>query len=209
MGDVVPELIALPHKQVAELAGVSARRLKSWWEIGLVRPTFERRLSDRTWVRLYGYYELLEALVVAELVGRGVATRHVHEIVDRLRSRGRDAPLSQVTFASRGSEVYFQEDDGEWEAGRRGQIVLAHVLHLEPLCDRILAAVRQRRGEPGAVERVRGRAGGKPVFAGTRVSVAVVKELLSAGQPAAEVSAAYPSLEEADVETAVRELGVA
>lgn len=56
------------------------------------------------------------------------------------------------------------------------------------------------------IESVPGKMAGKPVIAGTRITVELIQEKLKAGQTTGEILRDYPHLVEADVR-AVRRLG--
>lgn len=209
MGTVMADerLIALPADRAAQLAGVSERRVRSWAERGLVTPTVERRISEHRTVRLYGHRDLLCLLVTAELISRGASPQTVRKIVEHLRSRGYDEPLSQLVFAvdERDGQVYFQHPTGEWEGGKRpDQIVLHQVLNLKPLIARIRRAARRADHTVGQTEKRRGALGSKPVVAGTRVPVATIARYLDRGASTEDVLRAFPVLRAADVEAVRR-----
>jgi hypothetical protein len=77
--------------------------------------------------------------------------------VEHLRSRGYEAPLQELTFATLGQEIYFQHSDGSWEGDLRpDQKVLEKVLHLDPLRARITGGAERRAREAGQVIKKRG-----------------------------------------------------
>src|SRR5205814_7448869 len=155
-------------------------------------------------VRLFGFTDLLQLLVVAELRDR-LPLQHIRRVVGHLRGRGYEEPFRQLVFATVGKELYFQHPDGTWEGGLApDQVVFHEVIELEPLRRRI-DGVRQRPADTvGEVERARGRLGSKEVFAGTRIPVATVQAYLSRGFSDTDVLREYPDLTSADVETARR-----
>lgn len=203
------QLLAVTRNTAAKIARLSTRRVDYWAETGLVTPSADRRLTAHRRVRLYGFIDLLALAVAAELVERGASLQHVRQIVRRLKARGYERPLTQVTYATVGKQVYFQLEDGTWEGGLRpDQIVFHQVLNLEPIRHRISRAVTRDEQQVGRVEKRRGVHGSKPVLAGTRIPVATVQRYLEAGRSTADVLEAYPDLTEADVE-AVRRGAVA
>lgn len=199
------QLMAVPRDAAARIARLSVRRIDSWARTGLVEPTVDTRISTGR-VRLYGFLDLLALVIAAELIDRGVSVRHVGQIVEHLRSRGYDHPLSQLTFATIGHRVYFQHDDGTWEGDLRpDQLVLREVLDLEPLRRRIAEGAGRDRTLVGKVERRRGAMGGKPLLAGTRIPVETVRRYLAAGRSTDDIIEAFPMLTADDVETVRRE----
>jgi DNA-binding transcriptional MerR regulator len=205
------DLLAFPDTRAARLAGVSRRRLRYWEESGLVVPSIKRSFSPRHTVRLYAYQDLLALLVVALLrTERGMSLQHVRRVVAHLRSRGYDAPLSELRFATLGQEIYVQHPDGSWEGGLRpDQVVLFETIRLEPLRLRIEAAARRSAAEAGQVIRQQGVHASAPVFAGTRIRVSTVQAYLRNGYATQAILDAFPDLEPADVEEAGRLLAAA
>lgn len=114
--------------------------------------------------------------------------------------------MTQLKFATVGNYVYFQHDDGNWEAGLNpDQLVFHQVLDLSVVRQRIVNSVRRDERSAGQVERRRGTLGYKPVFAGTRIPVDTVRRYLQAGRSVDDVLEAFPDLTVADIETAQRE----
>lgn len=203
MGDDLDDLIALPEKRAAALAGVSTRMLLYWSVKGIVEPGIRRRLSLRTGVRLYTFQDTVSLLVAATLRKRGFSLHHVRRVVLHLRSRGYEAPLRELRFATFGKEIYFQHPTGEWEGGARpDQTVLSEVIDLALIRALVRAGARRPATSAGKIERRRGSVGSKPVFAGTRIPVDTVSQWLAHGFGPADVIEAYPDLTEADVDAA-------
>lgn len=197
------DLLAVPDKRAAAIARISMRQLRYWADTELVGPSVQREISERNHVRLYSFQDMLELLAVAELIHRGVTLQHVRQVVRRLRSRGYNAPLRELHFATAGDGVYFRLPDGSWEGGRQpGQRVIEQVLKLQPLRRRIAVGTRRPRASAGRLERRRGALGSKPVFEGTRIPVATVQRYLERGMRMEDVIEAFPDLTEADIKLA-------
>jgi DNA-binding transcriptional MerR regulator len=211
MTSATEEFLAFPDTRARQRAKVSMRRLRYWEETGLVVPSIERQLSPKNTVRLYSFQDLLSLLVVAELrTQRDMSLQHVRRVVEHLRSRGYEAPLRQLTFATLGQEIYFQHSDGSWEGDLRpDQRVLEKVLHLDPLRTRITRAAGRQASEAGQVIKKRGVHASAPVFAGTRIRVSTVQEYLQRGYETDAILEAFPDLKPADVAEAARLLTAA
>ena len=196
------QLVALPRDRAARLAGISERQVDWWARTGVVRPTIEQRLTPQRPLRLYGFADLVSLLVAAELRHRGVSLQAIRTIIERLRARGFDRPLTQLRFAVDGRAVLVQLDDGRWESARwSGQYVADQVLDLQPIVASIHKAASRDEGKIGKVERRRGMLGGKPVIAGTRVPVATVQRYLADGVDVPEILEAFPQITERDIAT--------
>jgi DNA-binding transcriptional MerR regulator len=87
-------LVALPRDRAAKLAGVSARRVAYWSEVGLVVPSIEEYLSPRRPVRLYGFMELMSLMVVARLREKGASLQGIRRVVAYLRDMEYQKPLT-------------------------------------------------------------------------------------------------------------------
>jgi DNA-binding transcriptional MerR regulator len=211
MASAAEELLAFPDTRARQLARVSMRRLRYWEETCLVEPSITRQLSPKNTVRLYSFQDLLSLLVVAELrTERDMSLQHIRRVVEHLRSRGYEAPLRELTFATLGQEIYFQHSDGSWEGDLRpDQRVLEKVLHLDPLRARITRAAERQASEAGQVIKKRGVHASAPVFAGTRIRVSTVQEYLRRGYDTNAILEAFPDLTAADVAEAARLLAAA
>lgn len=187
------------------------RRLRYWEQVGLVVPSIKRSLSPRHTVRLYSYQDLLALLVVSELrTERDMPLQRIRLVVEHLRSRGYDAPLSELRFATVGREIYFQHPDGSWEGHLQpDQIVLVEVILLEPLRLRIRRAAARDRDDQGRVAKRRGVHASAPVFAGTRIRVSTVQDYLQQGYDTGAILEAFPGLAPEDVDEAQRLLAAA
>jgi uncharacterized protein (DUF433 family) len=190
---------------------VSVRRLRYWEQADLVVPSIKRRLGGRTTVRLYSYQDLLALLVVSVLRDqRRMSLQKIRRVVSYLRSRGYQAPLRELRFATVGNEIYFQHPDGTWEGDlRRDQVVLVEVMLLERLRLRISHAAMRPAEDTGRVEKRRGVHASAPVFAGTRIRVATVQRYLEQGYETPAILEAFPDLRAEDVEEARRQLAAA
>jgi uncharacterized protein (DUF433 family) len=193
-------LVALPAVDAARLADVSVGQLRRWAEQGIVTPSVASPVSAHRSVVLYGFHDLVALLVAAEL-REHVSLQHIRQVVEHLRDRDFQRPLTELHFAVKGKQIYFRLPDGTWEGGRSPrQIVFHQTLSLEPLRARIRAATQRPATLAGRVETQRGRLGSKPVFAGTRIPVETVRGYLAHGYTPRDVVKAYPSLTLEDIE---------
>jgi len=199
------EIFAATREQAARLAHVRPARVDYWIRTAVVSPSVYTRLNDRGRVQLFNTRELMALMVASQLRERKISLQHIRAIVHRLRERGYDSPLSELTFATEGKAIYFQDERGEWESGsRRGHTVISASIDLGLLRSRIVESRARSKASRGQVERRRGAMGSKPLFEGTRVPVATVSKYLMAGKSTREVLQAFPTLTAKDVERARR-----
>lgn len=206
MGDMDQSLdeerLAFTRGRVSRLAGIDVEKLDYWDKTHLVGVAHRAHLSERNEVRLYGFADLLEVLIISELVRRGVSKRYVRDIVRHVRDL--DYRMGELRWAIAGSRVHFQAPDGEWEDGERSQFVAAEVLDLDELRNRIRRSTEREDGTEGRIEKRRGALGSKPLVAGTRVPVATIEHYLREGFDTDRILASFPILSELDVEAVRR-----
>lgn len=200
--------LLLTEARAAKLAGVSVRRLREWDQKQIVRPTYASRRGAKH-VNFYGFASLVELLIAAQLRER-VSLQHLRSVLDRIRNRGYENPLRQLVFAVAGEEIYYQEQDGSWEAGKKpGQGVIREVIPLEEIKARIRdGALADRSESAGKVESRRGIRASKPVFKDTRIPLEAVQRYIERGYTNEQILEAYPDLTQADIALAQRELNV-
>lgn len=193
------------REQAASMAGVRAARVDYWVDTGLIEPSADQHLTPHRRVMLFSFQELLSILVAAQLRERGISLQHMRVVVNRLRERGYELPLAELRFATEGSEVYFMDEHGRWEAGRRpAHALIDHRIDIGELRARVQRSTGRAPDSYGRIESRRGALGSKPLIAGTRVPVRTVQSYLDAGKEADEIIEAFPSLTQDDV-TAVRQ----
>ena len=194
--------VMFTHSRLAELAGVSAKRLSYWEESGLIRARTTGAMRGKRVVRLYGYSDAFTVLILAALRER-VSLQHIRQIVRHLRER--DFQVPEVRFAVVGPRVFFQTPDGEWEDVRDPmQIVISETLDLRPLRARLDRSNERDEQQLGKVERRRGALGSQPLIAGTRVPVSAVERYLARGASVERILTAYPGLTAEDVTSVKR-----
>jgi DNA-binding transcriptional MerR regulator len=203
---LVEQRLAFPREQVIAVSGLSGRQVDYWARTGLIEPMVDTRVGKGRRIRHYGFIDLLALVVVAQLrKEHGISLQHIRWIVEHLKSRGYREPLTELRFAIFRNRVYFQHPDGQWEGDvRPDQLVLQHVLGLQPLRQRIYDSTRRADGQAGKAESRRGALGGKPLFAGTRVPIDTVRRYLGAGKTVDDVLQAFPDLTRDDVDAVRR-----
>jgi DNA-binding transcriptional MerR regulator len=190
--------------RLADLAGVTTRRLRYWEETGLISPRVAEAGRGQRLVRMYDYTDALTVLILANL-RKSASLHQIRAIVAHLRDRKFQVP--EVKFALAGeNRVFFQTPSGEWEDVRDAhQIVIHETLDLRPLRARLQRASDRDESVIGKTEKRRGALGSKPLVAGTRVPVEAVQRYLARGASDERILSAYPSLTPDDV-SAVRAL---
>ncbi len=195
--------------RASHLADVSQRRMREWAAKGIVKPSTSRAVGRRH-MNFYDFSALIELIVAAKL-RRRTSLQHMQEVLIRVRGRGYDNPLRELSFAVCGDEIYFQESDGTWEGGRApGQVVLREVIPLEEIRSLIRDSVSIDRSDSrGKIEKRRGVQGSQEVFKGTRIPISAVQNYISAGFDETAILQAYPDLTNDDLAIAKKTLATA
>ena len=107
--------------EVGELAGVSGNTIGQWARWGYIRSS----QSDGE-PRVYSVEDIAEAVVVSELLGRGVRHADVRRAVARLKGTWplSDAPLGTIADGGR-PRIVLHERDGVYELVARGWQLMA------------------------------------------------------------------------------------
>lgn len=197
--------------QVARITKVSHRRLQYWLERQIITADIDVNRGRRH-VRLWSFANLVEVKATVWLRSKHLPLQSLAKIVERLRERGAARPLAEVQIAVRSKpgrlgvrDVMVQFGDGVWLHPISGQ----ELLFLDPWKDfgseleAAVAADEARRRTVGLIERRRGTLGSEPVFAGTRIPVKAVTDLIDSGWGVDRVLKNYPGLTSRDVETAL------
>lgn len=203
-------LVTFTRDRAARLSGLSNRQLDYWRSTNLLRPSTDYRLSAHRPIRLYDFTDMMSLMVIAELKERGVSTRRVRKIVDRLRRHGYEQPLVQVVFGTEPGRkrlvVVMMHSDGTFEGEvHPGQLLLPETIDMETIRARVRRSSARPSEAVGQFERRSGALGRKELFAGTRIPVETVRRYIDHGVSTGEILEAFPALRAADVD-AVRDL---
>jgi uncharacterized protein (DUF433 family) len=198
------DVVEVPMVTAARVAEVSRRRLSSWADADLLKPSSARRHGQRR-VWGYGFDELVLARIIRELERGGVHITQVHRIVEAAREALGTRDVTRLKWATSGGEAFVQFPNGSWFGGRKpNQARISGVLDL----GEIRAETRRRIVRPasmvGRIEHRRATHGSRAVFAGTRVPVDTVVRYLRAGKSDAAIRSSFPVLRKADIQAARR-----
>ncbi len=190
----------------ARISGASERQIEYWADTGLVAPSIDRRLSAGRRVRLWGFVDLVELTVVAQLKGRGASLQAIRGLVQHIQDQQEaDRPLSQVRFAvDRDSgELFWTDDQGNTSGGKKpSQLVLRDAIDLEEIRHSIRRAPIRSAEDIGRLDQRRGRMGNKPVLAGTRTPLSALAPYFERGYPDARILESFPHLSREDLDVA-------
>jgi uncharacterized protein (DUF433 family)/DNA-binding transcriptional MerR regulator len=164
--------------EVAQLAGVSSRRVGRWARDGIILP------SVSTHPNVYSYADAGEAIVAHYLVKQGKRPKDIGEAVQKLREQFGRWPLASAPLAHDGSMLV------RWDAEAKRWVsvdIPDHEVIEKTLIDLKVIATALGRGGWVAIENPRKhievdpeRHSGTPVVRGRRLPTALVAGIASA-----------------------------
>ncbi len=214
MSEVDERALAFTRSRAAALSGLSERQLNYWRHTDLLEPSTSEQISPYRSVHLYDFADMLELLTIAELHRHDVSTRRIRSIVDRMRAKGYERPLTQIRYGvaeapgrksmkprRRKLLIVLTFEDGTTEGDDMpGQLIAEGAVDVQAIRARLHRSTQRDEDKVGRVEKRRGALGNKELFAGTRIPVASVRRYLADGAPVAEILEAFPALRAEDVE---------
>jgi len=203
MGATDLSVRAFSSDKVLRLTRLTRRQLQYWDEQGFLSPTLSRRLG-RGRRRLYDFRDLVSLRVAGDLRSEGVSLHEIRQTVKHLRSLDYEHPLAVVKFYVFNRHLYFSEAD-TIRAGRRPEQVIAnYAVPFGAIVHRLEREIAKLDHRPlGQIERRRGVLGSAPVIAGTRIPVAAIQRLASAGASIGKIRELYPDLTGKDIRAAL------
>ena len=134
--------------QASKFTACSARQLRYWDEIGLVRPSVQSTGGRPGVPRLYSFRDLVALRVVKSLLDGGMSLQRVRRAWDYLNARAElDRHLSEVKLVTDGVSVFkVCRRDGEiLDALREGQ--LAFFVAIDDIASSVGSDVEQFRAD--------------------------------------------------------------
>lgn len=113
----------LTTTKVQKLTGISARKLRWWDRIGLVKPSASP--EGGRW-RRYALQDIVCLLVVKTLREKGISIQKIRQSVKRIQGMGIHHPLAELRVACLAHSVIFKKDGKFLELS--GQMVISEAL---------------------------------------------------------------------------------
>ena len=202
------DIIAFTAEQVAQVTGLSVRRLYYWdREPRFFVPEFADQDRGRYFGRIYSFRDVVSLRTIAILLNDySVPLQELRRVAPWLKQQ-HDTPWASLRLYVLGKRVYFEHPDTR-------QIVAARYPHQEVIPISIGAVIsevqavsdrlRERTAdEIGRIVKNRYIAHDANVLAGTRVPTSAVWNFHRAGYSVEQIIREYPRLTPADIEAAV------
>lgn len=164
--------------EVGRLAGVSGDRIGQWARRGYIKAS--QSTEDP---HVYSYQDVAEAMVVNDLIQRGVSLRKIRHTIETLREEYGDWPLTMADlFLDNDTKTLAIQDKGQMFEASRAKMRLQGLYEITDL-QRV--AIDLRRGGWAArnlpdlqfIEVDPNRLSGRPTIKGRRVEAEMVAEL--------------------------------
>lgn len=167
--------------EAGQLAGVSDLTIGQWARRGYIRSSVEQSIP-----RVYSFHDIAEAMVVHELLERGVTHRDIKKAIRELGDRYGDWPLTDAKLATipgaARARVIARESEGDYDIGGFGWQQVIEPENLEKIRAQLRRGGWAVRALPDLehIEVDPDRLSGKPTIRGRRIAAEDVAEIAAA-----------------------------
>jgi len=201
-------LMAFTAQQTARLSGISDRMLRYWEQTGVFNPEYLQVRKSGPFRKIYTFRDLVTLRTLATIrTAHGVTLEQLRRADEYLRQFSH-SPWTDLKIRLLGTKVVFlNPETGIWSrADGSGQLVMTIDLgRVSRESETAARALMQRPvSDIGQIARNRYVMHNAWVFAGTRIPVTAVLDLLEHHYADAEVLRQYPSLSQEDLDAARR-----
>ncbi len=190
--------------EAGRLAGVSGLTIGQWARRGYIRSSVGEEIP-----RIYSFQDIAEAMVVHELLDRGVTHRDIKKAILELGDHYGDWPLTDARLATISSQsrarVIARESGADYDIGRLGWQQVIEPENLEKIRSQLRRGGWAVRALPDLehIEVDPDRLSGKPTIRGRRIAAEDVAEIATARGGSATLREDY-ELDEAEITDARR-----
>jgi uncharacterized protein (DUF433 family)/DNA-binding transcriptional MerR regulator len=190
--------------EAGQLAGVSGQTMGQWARRGYIRSSASTRAP-----RIYSFQDIAEAMVVHELLDRGVQHADIKKAIRRLEEQYGDWPLTEAPLATvpgvHRARVVVREDEGDYDVGDKGWQQILEPDHLDEIRRQLTRGGWAVRALPDLhhIEVDPDRLSGRPTIRGRRIAAQDVAEMAAAAGGVDLLREDY-DLEEAEIADARR-----
>lgn len=196
---------AFGEDDAARLTGLTTGQLRAWDRTGLLRPSFAPENRALPYSRVYSFRDIVSLRVLASLrLEHRVSVQHLRKVSQRLAHLGDDRWIATTLYVLSKRVVFDDPATLDRQEIVSGQRVFDIPLKVAVLCTRDAIRdlnARQQRAI-GHVISERFIMNNRPVFEGTRITVAAVTAYLERGVPISGILREFPELRSGDVEEA-------
>jgi uncharacterized protein (DUF433 family) len=186
--------------EAGQLAGVSGLTIGQWARRGYIRSSVEQATP-----RVYSFQDIAEAMVVHELLERGVTHRDIRKAIRELGDRYGDWPLTDAKLATIPGKTRARESEGDYDIGGLGWQQVIEPENLEKIRAQLRRGGWAVRALPDLehIEVDPERLSGRPTIRGRRIAAEDVAEIAAARDGVETLREDY-ELDEAEIADARR-----
>lgn len=207
MNEMSNVVSAFSEEHVERLTGVTRQQLRYWDRTGFYKPAFGDENRRSAYSRIYSFKDITSLRVLNMLRNQhNVPLQHLRKVADELAHLS-DAKWTATELFVLGKRVVFVEPDTELHREILSkQYVMGIPLRIVIEDTKRDIETLQRRSDEqiGKVERARFVNHNRLVLAGTRITVATIKQFADDGYSVEQIRAEFPTLTEADIKAAIK-----
>jgi uncharacterized protein (DUF433 family) len=206
MAEISNIISAFSAEHVVKLTGLTIRQLAYWDNLGFFQPQYASEDRRTPHSRIYSFKDVVGLRTLSILKNTYRCSLPHLRSVARALSQYSATPWADLTLYVLKKRVYFNEpESGQPREVVGGQYALLPIGSVMEDVRREAERLRERSPDQiGKVEKHKYVSHKAEVIAGTRIRVSTIRNFLAAGYSTADILKEYPSLTEADVETAKR-----
>ncbi len=201
---------AFSEDQVERLTGISKRQLRYWDRTGFFKPQFAEENRRVAFSRVYSFTDVVSLRVLNVLRNQyTVPLQHLRQVAEALPQMS-EAKWGCTQLFVFGRRVVFAEPGtvDYWEIVSKQYVIPIALQSVVKDTRRDIEALKERNENTvGRITRARNVCHNAWVIAGTRIPVAAIQRFSSAGYSVQEIKEEYPSLTDADIESAIQHKG--
>ena len=201
---------AFSEDQVERLTGISRRQLRYWDRTDFFKPRFAEENRRVAFSRVYSFTDVVSLRVLNVLRNQySIALQHLRQVAEALPQMSEAKWGSTQLFVFGRTVVLAETGTPDYREIVSKQYVIPIALQsVVTDTQRDIEALKERNENTvGRITRARNVCHNAWVIAGTRIPVAAIQRFSSAGYSIQEIREEYPSLTNADIESAIKHKG--
>lgn len=200
-------ILIFTREQIAELSGVSSRRLTNWARQGVVIPSVAYDITTRPFVFFYDFADLTGICTIAMLIEQHhLLPRQLHKVHAWFRQHATSLP-GELRLEFHDKEFLIQDSTTPEAQPTDGIDSTIQVVNLASLIAQLtldVERVRQRQPEDiGQISRHRRIQHNAPVIAGTRIPTSTIWHYHEDGYSNNEILEQFPHITPHDIAAAI------
>ncbi len=201
---------AFSEDQVERLTGLSKRQLRYWDRTNFFKPQFAEENRRVAFSRVYSFTDVISLRVLKVLRNQySIPLQHLRQVAEAL-PRMSEAKWGSTQLFVFGRRVVFAEPgtvDYRDIVSKQYVIPIALQSVVTDTRRDIEALKKRNENTIGRITRARNVCHNAWVIAGTRIPVAAIQRFSSSGYSIQDIREEYPSLTDADIESAIQHKG--